>query len=978
MPKETQTFTSNVDRKRAIVFGTIMLFIMVIATGVTGLLSSKLQKNEEERLVTTIGAILGESISRISFSGKYHSRLLIEEMKSKIPELAYISVETTDGVVAAHTDRLKNDTSIRNDDLKNNQKILNSGETVVSNLLYEGIAVKEVVLPYKTGFADEQIGVVRIGINVADVQKDQRSNLFIQILMIFALTLSGIWIMLIISNYFSKKLAKSELALRKSEEFARTLMDIPTLAVFMIDRDGICLDTNETLLKRFNKKRSEMIGKPIWGIFPPDISFKRQEIHKRILAEKRPIRFEDERQGMWNDAYLEPIIGKNGEVERLIVMGLDITDRKHAEEELRKSTERFSRIAATIPGVIYDYILFPDGSSHFLYLSPRFTEIFEIDADMAINDINSVWSCIHPDDAPRLKKEDEYANRTGTFLSTQVRIITPSGKEKWIQFESRPNPAPPGQPAVWSGVILDISQRKIAETELEKEKIRNETASQAAGVIFWEWEIKTGKMIWSKYIYQMLGVEDGKSPDHIDDLIKLIHFDDKEQVLDKLNRHLKLNEPYNLECRVRRYDGSYIWWHAMGSAIRSEEGDPISMAGAIVDITDLKRAEAEKHHLEQQMLHVQKLESLGVLAGGIAHDFNNILLAILGNAELAMLHIPPSSGAANHLKEIEKAAEKAADLSRQMLAYSGKGLFVIETIDPNRLINDMLHMLEISISKKAILRIHLADQIPSIEGDATQIRQIIMNLVMNASESMEDRGGTISLTTGWLKCNKEFFNGFILDKHLDEGIYAFFEIADTGCGMNQETLSKIFDPFFTTKFTGRGLGMAAVSGIVRAHKGAIKITSELGKGTIFTVFLPGGDKALPKANIIQNKEKQFWSGKVLLVDDEDPVRIVAREMLTKLGFEVVTASDGIEALKIFKTPEKFRFILLDLTMPHLDGEQTFSELTKIDSEAKVIISSGYNEQEISEKFKINKPTGFIQKPYRLSTLREIVAKTISD
>ena len=408
--------------------------------------------------------------------------------------------------------------------------------------------------------------------------------------------------------------------------------------------------------------------------------------------------------------------------------------------------------------------------------------------------------------------------------------------------------------------------------------------------------------------------------------------------------------------------------------LKYQDGSVRGVCVMSTDITDRKRAEEEKIKLEQQLLHAQKLESLGVLAGGIAHDFNNILMAIMGNADLALMRIAKESPVVENLHRIEQAAARAADLAKQMLAYSGKGKFVVESIDLNRLLEEMLHMLEVSISKKAVLRINSYQPLPSVEADATQMRQIIMNLVINASEAIGDKNGIIAITTGCMDCDRDYLKDVWLDENLTDGLYVYLEIADTGCGMDSETLSKLFDPFFTTKFTGRGLGMAAVLGIVRGHKGAIKVYSEPGKGTTFKILLPACDRPAELFNGDSHKESRQGTGTVLLVDDEETVRGIGTEMLKELGFAVITANDGGEAVEIFKTRDDIAFVILDLTMPHMDGEQCFRELKQLKPDVKVIMSSGYNEQEVTQKFAGKGLAGFIQKPYKLSTLEEAIGK----
>ena len=389
-----------------------------------------------------------------------------------------------------------------------------------------------------------------------------------------------------------------------------------------------------------------------------------------------------------------------------------------------------------------------------------------------------------------------------------------------------------------------------------------------------------------------------------------------------------------------------------------------------VDVSQRKRLEQENRLIEAQMLHVQKLESLGVLAGGIAHDFNNILMVVLGNADLALMRVAPESPARENLVQIELAAGRAADLARQMLAYSGKGRFVIESLGLTAIVEEMAHMLEVSISKKVELRYNFAPGLPAVSGDATQLRQVILNLVINASEAIGDDSGVIAISTGVRECDRAYLSDSCIDDRLAEGLYLSLEITDTGCGIGQEILKKIFDPFFTTKFTGRGLGMAAVLGIVRGHKGAVKVDSAKGKGTRFTLLLP----ALPREAEPQSRGAAaggvlLGSGTVLLVDDEEAIRALGKDMLQALGFQVLTACNGREALDVFgRNQDKIVCVLLDLTMPCMDGEQTYRELRRLNPALRVIISSGYNEREVTQKFAGAGLAGFIQKPYTVAEM----------
>ena len=440
-------------------------------------------------------------------------------------------------------------------------------------------------------------------------------------------------------------------------------------------------------------------------------------------------------------------------------------------------------------------------------------------------------------------------------------------------------------------------------------------------------------------------------------------------------RQLKeTGEIKNLEARLRRKDGSLLT--ALVSSRLIEVDGVLCTLNIARDITELKHAEQEKQNFEKQLLHTQKLESLGLLAGGIAHDFNNILTSIVGNADLALMKMNPASPAIDNLHKIEQSAAKAADLAQQMLAYSGKGKFIVEPLDMNSLLEEILHMLEVSISKKVDLRLNLAPNLSSVEADVTQMRQVVMNLVINASEAIGESSGVIVITTGCMDFDTNCPKDIYLDKGIEAGRYVYLEISDNGCGMDKETLAKIFDPFFTTKFTGRGLGMAAVQGIIRGHKGFINVYSEPGKGTTFKVFLPASDKLIENVDDQSHKDDWRGEGTVLLVDDEETVRDIGKEMLKELGFTTITANDGNEAIEMFKAVPDIAFVILDLTMPQMDGEQCFYELMQLKPDIKVVMSSGFSEQEITQKFVGRGLAGFVQKPYKLSALKKTIQKIL--
>jgi PAS domain S-box-containing protein len=392
------------------------------------------------------------------------------------------------------------------------------------------------------------------------------------------------------------------------------------------------------------------------------------------------------------------------------------------------------------------------------------------------------------------------------------------------------------------------------------------------------------------------------------------------------------------------------------------------------DITERKKTEEERRKLEEKMKQSQKLESLGILAGGIAHDYNNMLMGVLGNASLLLEKLSPSSPLRSFIENIETSAKRLADLSQQLLAYSGRGKFMVQPINLSELVEDMFELIKVSVSKNATINCNLAKDIPLIEADSTQIRQIIMNVIINASEAIGQEIGVINISTHVMECDKKFLSKTYFSEGVHEGEYSYFEISDTGCGMDPKTIEKIFEPYFTTKFTGRGLGLAAVMGIVKGHGGALWLKSKQGAGTFIKVLFP----ALEKGEPITKKEptmeeKSFGDGYVLLVDDDDVVRSMANMMLTEMGFGVFMAANGREAIRLFKENDnKIKFVLLDLTMPEMGGEETFEEIRKIKSDIPVVFSSGYTQQEIESRYSGDKLVNFLQKPYRLADLSNII------
>ncbi len=391
-------------------------------------------------------------------------------------------------------------------------------------------------------------------------------------------------------------------------------------------------------------------------------------------------------------------------------------------------------------------------------------------------------------------------------------------------------------------------------------------------------------------------------------------------------------------------------------------------ARVAAEMTRVNQEEA-RLKLEENLLQAQKLEGLGVLAGGIAHDFNNILMTILASADLAELKLDANHPAIEQIRLIGKTAGQAGELCRQLLAYAGKGQIELIAQDLSLIVKDLEQLLQTSATSQASLELDLQTGLPSVCVDVSQIRQVLLNLVVNASEAMEGRAGTIRIATGVMTVDHAYQATSQHEFSDGPGEYVFLEVTDTGVGMPPNVLDKIFDPFFSTKFTGRGLGLAATLGIMKSHSGTIKVNSTPGSGTQFRVLLPAQRETVTAPETFTESD---WKGEgtALIVDDQLHIRRVAAQLMAVLGFDALTAEDGVEGLKLLEQhQEKIRVVLLDLTMPKMGGEETFLAMREIRQDTPVILMSGFNEGGSIGQYVETGQASFLQKPFKLQELR---------
>ena len=427
---------------------------------------------------------------------------------------------------------------------------------------------------------------------------------------------------------------------------------------------------------------------------------------------------------------------------------------------------------------------------------------------------------------------------------------------------------------------------------------------------------------------------------------------------------LQTGKPITREIQYPVADSAYEI-EFITNPILDSEGSVVSFVTTARDVTERRKTMRAMHRK-------QKMESLGVLAGGIAHDFNNLLVAMLGQASLAQVHLNGHHPAFGHVHKVVKAAEQAASLTRQLLAYSGGGQFTIQPFHLNDLIEESFDLLRVALPKKTFLEFDLAEDLPLVEIDTAQLQQVLMNLLINAAEAIGEQPGTILVQTAVRHITEQdtIFWRFT-DQPLPPGPYVSLLIEDSGGGMADETITKIFDPFFTTKFTGRGLGLAAVLGIVRSHQGGLKVSSQVGTGTLFELLLPisGKTEVATTADFAPESvadSETAVAGLVLVIDDERAVREAVIDILEMEGIDVLTAANGDEGIALYKTQaQDIDLVLLDLSMPGKSGHETFLELQQFDPNVRILLSSGYSEADATRGFARPPLVGFLQKPYRL-------------
>lgn len=767
------------------------------------------------------------------------------------------------------------------------------------------------------------------------------------------------------AQQMAEKLTK---ALRESEAKYRIIFDNGIYAICIFDLETFeLLDVNDAFQNLYGYSHEELVsGMTIYDITAEHEASKTDTV--RATQEGAvfiPIRYHRKKDG--TVITVEIVGGPYTWKDRKVMFGLihDITDRVKVETALHENEKQLSAIMDNAGSAIQ----LKDVEGRFIHVNSVFEDLFHIDEAAVIG--KSAGDFFPQPIAEALIRNDQLILQTGQLQSFEEKVVI-DGFERTYLSTKFPLKTALGETYAVCGISTDITERRLADDALREseKKYRNLIETTHTGYLVLDAQ---GIVVEANAEYVRMSGHTELDEIQGRSVLEWTDLYSHDKYAAAMMRCIQDRYISGLEINYTGVGGSTTPVEITATVIWT--GDEMRIISLCRDISERRQTEEDKSKLDQQLQHTARLESLGVLAGGIAHDFNNILMIMLGNAELSLADITPQSQARESIGEIITAGHRAAELCHQMLAYSGNTAVSVERVNLGSVVEEMRTLLKTSISKKAELNLHIDHDTPPVLADPSQLCQIVMNLIINASEAIGEGSGTISVSVGSILCDEEYLRSTQLINSLQPGLYVQMQVTDTGCGMDQDTMVRIFEPFYTTKFTGRGLGLAAVLGIVRSNNGALKVYSEPGKGTTFNILFPAlitSDQTIPaKLHEIHNN----WqgSGAILFVDDEAMVRSVGVRFLERFGFTVLTAVDGLNAVDIYRERSaEIDLVMLDMTMPHMGGAEVFHELQAINPDVLVIIMSGYSKEDISARFDGMGLAGVLQKPLAMNLLRDML------
>ena len=659
-----------------------------------------------------------------------------------------------------------------------------------------------------------------------------------------------------------------------------------------------------------------------------------------------------------------PLRREDGSVSEVAEVVDDITELDMVQATMRESQEMVQSLAERSPSMI-----FINSGGRVVYANERCVEGLGYSLRELLDPTFDFWRLVAPESIEVVRDVFERHSRGEDAPPYEYTIVRKDGERLEVLNSTRLIHYR-GERAIL-GIVTDVSELKRVHRRLAESEERYRTLVETCPDGITLTDLSARPIMTNRQAARIHGYD---APDEllaVGDAFALIAPEDRERALDGMRRTFEVGA-IRTEYLGLRKDGSRIPIELSASAIRGADGEPYAFIGVTRDVSERKKAEEDRLLLEEQVRHAQKMESLGMLAGGIAHDFNNLLMAIMGNASLAQIALKDGSAAHEYVEQIALAASRASDLTRQLLTFAGKGERDLETIDLSEVIREIGTLLAVNIPTSVDVRMDLEEG-AAVHGDAGQLRQVAMNLITNAAEALGQARGSIVVRTKTLEVDRELLRSCLAHGGMEPGRCVSLEVLDTGAGMDAETEARIFDPFFTTKPDGKGLGLATLLSIVHGHRGAVRIQSEVGRGTTFQVLFPASTTSAPTVGSTPAAPFR-GQGTVLVVDDEPAVRSVAEGMLRALGFDALVAESGAHAVKLLRAaPDGVVAAIVDLTMPDVSGEETVLALRAVVPSLRVVLSTGFAARE----GRADVPgAAFLHKPYSMERLATVLAELL--
>ncbi len=767
---------------------------------------------------------------------------------------------------------------------------------------------------------------------------------------------------------------QTERVIQESETKYKNLVETASDAIYMMSENGTILDTNQTACDMLGRSKDEIVGSMIDSVDP---SFPIDELSKFWEGVPFNEQYIFETTHLRKDGSLIPIeiSGKKYKLnEELFYYGIarDITDRKKTEEKLKDSEEKYrSLVEGSLQGMVValnDPLRIAYASSPMETISGYSPEEIESFGPQELTEL------IHKDDRESFFKG--FADRiAGKYVEPKktYRLNRKDGRICWIEFYStliQYNNEPATQTA-----FVDITERKKAEEELFESKRRLEQAQEAGKIGSWEYYIGQNTIWGSNESKKIYGFDLQTDSFTLDEIEKCIQ--DNEYVHNALKELIVNNKPYNIEFEIiLKNSKQKKIINSIAEQQTGINGKLEKVVGIIVDITERKQAEKEHEKLQNQLQQAQKMESVGLLAGGIAHDFNNMLQIIMGHAQVLEQNCSEERNALS-AKGVLDSARRAADLTKQLLLFSRRQVMSLQTLDFNELVENTLSMIRRIIGEQIELQWLPGASVGLVHADRSMLEQVVMNLCVNARDAMPS-GGLLKIET-----TNELVDSELCATHswVSPGRFVLLSVTDTGEGMDKATMERIFEPFYTTKKQGKGtgIGLATVYGIVKQHKGMILAHTEPGNGSLFQIYLPLSEMEAVEAVEAETTPDGYASGgseTILLAEDDDMVRDLAKEMLERVGYSVLVARDGHEAISVFRSSDSIDLLLFDVIMPGLGGHGAMEEIRKLQPDIPVLFSSGYSKDAIHTDFVLHEGVMLIQKPYSSDQLLLAVRRAL--